>query len=98
MATKSRLTFLDTALGEQGYVTTDVLIAAAENKDYRRAQVAALYAVAIAYDSGHVEWPAANKAILERWSLAGLEWIKQRAWAGVKANGHGQGTASPEFE
>ena len=28
------------------------------------------------------DWKAANKAIIERWSISGLERIKQLAWSG----------------
>ena len=93
---ESRLTWIDQVLGSNGYVTTDVLVEAAATKEYRRVEVAALYAVAIAYDPD-IDWAVVNKAIVERWSLSALKWIKRLAWAGVKANGHGAGTAAREF-
>ncbi len=29
-----------------------------------------------------VDWPEINKAIIARWSLSGLLWIKRQAWSG----------------
>ena len=88
----SKLTLFDTMLGEAGLVTTETLVNAAGNHDYRRVEVAALYGVAIAYDGGHMDWPAVNQAILARWSKSGLKTIKGWAWGGVKHAGVGYGT------
>jgi hypothetical protein len=30
--------------------------------------------------SEEIDWPKVNAAIIERWSMAGLTYIKQRAW------------------
>lgn len=32
--------------------------------------------------SSEVDWKRINEAIIERWSLSGLEWIKNQAWSG----------------
>ena len=28
-----------------------------------------------------IDWPSVNRAIIEKWSVAGLRYIKTRAWA-----------------
>lgn len=44
--------------------------------------VAQTYALALR-STAPCDWPAANKAIIDRWSQAGLERIKAAAWSGV---------------
>jgi len=43
--------------------------------------IAKTYALALR-SSEETDWPKVNKAIIERWSLAGLERIKRLAWSG----------------
>ncbi len=31
-----------------------------------------------------IDWPAVNRSIMNRWSLSGLKWIKDRAWKIVR--------------
>ena len=47
----------------------------------KRKTVAKTYALAL---RGSVEpdWGAVNRAIIERWSVSALEWIKTQAWSG----------------
>jgi hypothetical protein len=46
-----------------------------------RKSVAMTYRLAM--DSGEaVDWPVVNSAIIARWSMSGLQWIKQQAWTG----------------
>jgi hypothetical protein len=44
----------------------------------KRADVALTYAFGIR--QGGVDWPLVNRAIVERWSVSGLQWIKTKAW------------------
>ena len=45
----------------------------------KRNDVAATYALAIT-TMDEVDWPAVNQAILERWSMNALVYIKEKAW------------------
>jgi hypothetical protein len=47
----------------------------------KRKDVAMTYALALK-SSDKTDWRKVNRAIIERWSLAGLEWIKKQAWGG----------------
>jgi hypothetical protein len=49
----------------------------------KREDVALTYAFALR--QGGVDWPTVNKAIVARWSLSALKWIKTRAWKLVEA-------------
>lgn len=50
-----------------------------------RHDVAAVYALAImCVAATHPMWRILNRAIMDRWSAAGLRWIKKRAWAAVR--------------
>jgi hypothetical protein len=47
----------------------------------KRADIAATYAFLIRQQTQErPDWPKINGAIIERWSMAGLKWIKNRAW------------------
>ena len=46
-----------------------------------RKQVALTYRLAT-LEPGAVDWPAVNRAIVARWSVSALEWIKKFAWEG----------------
>lgn len=50
----------------------------------KREDIALTYAFLIR-QSEHPDWSKINRAILERWSMAGLKWIKERAWKLVKS-------------
>jgi hypothetical protein len=47
-----------------------------------RRQVALTYRLAL-LDQDAVDWPTVNRAIVARWSLSALNWIKQFAWKPV---------------
>ncbi len=48
----------------------------------KRKDVAATYALAlVSSERSRIDWKRANTAIIERWSLYALQWIKKRAWA-----------------
>lgn len=44
-----------------------------------RDDVAMSYAMAMR-GTEQVDWPKVNRAILERWSMAGLKYVKTEAW------------------
>lgn len=48
-----------------------------------RNDVAKTYALALrSSERPAVDWRLVNAAIIARWSLSALEWIKERAWSG----------------
>ncbi len=49
--------------------------------EMKRRDVAQSYALAM-QSSEQVDWAAINKAIIERWSMSGLIWIKKQAHSG----------------
>ena len=51
------------------------------NPKMKRKDVAQSYAWALR-SSDKIDWAKINRAIMERWSLSALEWIKNRAWSG----------------
>ncbi len=49
---------------------------------YRR-DIAKTYALAMkSSECGLIDWAKVNRAIIGRWSVSGLEYIKQQAWSG----------------
>lgn len=68
-----------------------VLLAEIKERAMKREDVALTYAMAM-LSSEVVDWPTVNHAILDRWSMAGLKWIKTRAWRLVEE----RKAASPE--
>lgn len=57
---------------------TETICAEIANRQRKQADIAFLYACAIA--AGDAGWPEINRAILKRWSMSGLESIKAKAW------------------
>lgn len=49
------------------------------DKRIKRNSLALTYRLAMA-SSEEVDWLKVNRAIINRWSLSGLEYIKNRAW------------------
>jgi hypothetical protein len=47
----------------------------------KRKSVAMTYALALR-SREQTDWARVNQAIVDRWSLSALEWIKQQAWSG----------------
>lgn len=54
-----------------------------------RDDVALTYAFGLA-QPGEVDWPAVNQLILDRWSMAALRYIKDKAWRYVEQRASGQ--------
>ncbi len=66
---------------------TDVLLAAVAQPNIKRRGVAAVYGGALRMEFGLTDWKCVNRAILERWSMSGLRWIKHLAWKAVEGSG-----------
>lgn len=60
---------------------TQTLLDEIARKRTTRKDVAKTYALAIR-SSEDTDWTAVNKAIIGRWSLSALKWIKGQAWSG----------------
>lgn len=67
---------------ELANTTTMLLREIAEPTVYRE-DVALTYALAIA-SSNDTNWARVNRAIMARWSVSGLKYIKRRAWKMIK--------------
>ena len=49
----------------------------------KRRDIAQTYALALqSPESATMNWGSVNRAIIARWSMAGLLWIKKQAWSG----------------
>ena len=49
----------------------------------KRIDIAKSYALALrSSERGSIDWKKVNAAIIERWSIAALKWIKAKAWSG----------------
>ena len=51
------------------------------NKQFKQRSIAKTYALAMR-SSEPVDWSKVNAAIIERWSVSGLDRIKKMAWSG----------------
>jgi len=60
---------------------TNTLLREIPDRDIMRRDVAKTYALAMR-SSEAVDWGRVNAAIVERWSVSGLEWIKRQAHSG----------------
>ena len=50
-------------------------------KEIKRDSLALTYSMAIvSSEQNIIDWGKINKAIIERWSFSGLEYIKNKAW------------------
>lgn len=61
------------------FCCTDVLLNEIAHKECKRDDVAAIYALAI-LSSEKTDWKAVNAAIMKRWSVSSLNYIKTLAW------------------
>lgn len=75
------------AMEDSNLVDTKILLAAIGTPKVTRTYIEGLYAIAMRFNFGQIEWPEVNKAIIGRWSLAALKAIKKRAWAVVEEAG-----------
>jgi len=60
---------------------TQTLLSEIADKELKQKSVAKTYALALR-SSEKVDWQTVNRAIIERWSIPGLEHIKKLAWSG----------------
>ena len=58
---------------------TSTLLREISDSSLKRKDIAMTYRLAMA-SSESVDWESVNKAIIERWSLSGLDYIKKLAW------------------
>lgn len=61
--------------------TTQTLLGEIANKQMKRRDVAKTYALAL-QSSDETDWRQVNEAIIARWSMHALTWIKDQAWSG----------------
>ena len=60
-----------------------VLLLRINDPESKRLDVAKSYRSAMqSSERGDIDWGHVNRAITERWSPAGLIWIKRMAWSG----------------
>ena len=70
---------MTTSAVQSEYPETDELIRrleAAANRD----EAARHYRAAMALVRDDIDWARANRAIIDRWSVAALRYIKEQAW------------------
>lgn len=61
----------------------DTLLREIADKSLKRRSIAKTYALALASSECRtIDWSKVNAAIIARWSVSGLEWIKKQAWSG----------------
>lgn len=73
---------------------TAVLLDEVAAKGVKRKDVAMTYAMAIvshANKADVIDWRKVNAAITDRWSVSGLDYIKNLAWKIVEGRGQPQG-------
>lgn len=58
---------------------TNVLLREIRDRQFKRHHIAKTYRLALA-SSWPTDWAVVNKAIMDRWSFGGLEYIKNKAW------------------
>lgn len=56
------------------------LLAEIADRRLTRDDVAATYALALGAREGVVDWSKINHAIIERWSMSALRYVKEKAW------------------
>lgn len=59
------------------------LLSEIHDRRMKRRDVAKTYRLAMeSSECDQVNWAKVNEAIIERWSMHALEWIKEQAWSG----------------
>ncbi len=64
---------------------TELLLTEIAAKESTRRDIAKTYALAL-QSSEKTDWAAVNAAIIARWSVSALKWIKEKAWSGKAFN------------
>lgn len=59
---------------------TNNLLREIKIKEVKRKDIAQTYRLAME-SSEKINWKEINKAIIKRWSISGLKWIKEQAWS-----------------
>lgn len=65
------------------YLTTETLLQEIHNKKFKRDNIVMTYALAL-MSTDTTDWKRVNTAIINRWSLSALEYIKNKAWGMIK--------------
>ena len=65
-------------------IGTAELLEAIADAEIERRGVAVLYGIALRLEFGQTDWPVVNRAIMARWSLGGLKYIKKVAWKAIE--------------
>jgi hypothetical protein len=76
-------------MGEVAFALVDpegTLLSEIDDPRLTREDVALSYALAIR-SGGDLDWRLINQAIIDRWSLSALKWIKEYAWRKVRGAG-----------
>ena len=60
---------------------TNVLLGEIADKKFKQRHIAMTYALSLR-SSEEVDYKTVNRAIIDRWSISGLERIKEMAWSG----------------
>lgn len=61
----------------------NVLLNEIAMKEATRKDIAKTYALALrSSEAERIDWGKVNRAIIARWSMAALTWIKKQAWSG----------------
>lgn len=68
-------------------MTTYEAVTTIEQRCKVREDAALVYAQAL-HSRDPIDWPSLNRAILKRWSRAGLAYIKARAWKIAQESAH----------
>jgi hypothetical protein len=62
-----------------------VILGEIANKKFTRKHIAQSYALALRSQEakdGLIDWKKINQAIIARWSVSAVYWIKEQAWSG----------------
>lgn len=60
-----------------------------------RDDAAQLYAACLSNYGPDADWRSINEAVIDRWSLSGLRYVKDRAWKLCGADSQPEETTSP---
>ena len=60
------------------------ILAEIAHKGFKRLDIAKTYALSMRAErfGEKIDWGNVNAAIIARWSVSGLNWIKEQAWSG----------------
>lgn len=68
-------------------ITTEDILGTIADAACKRDDVADDYSLALRESRDIIDWPKVNAAVINRWSLSALKYIKGMAWAGLEWDG-----------